>query len=262
MWELYDKLIDEVKEDVTAEEVIVGQTWTLTNSHTIGLAMSSPRPKMSNFIPGTCHGKTVKELAKLVKSWDFVEASIGLSAINSTINHFETIKDLQNRGYHQLPSASAFDLINESVIGKKVTVIGHFPNVDELSKICQLTVLERNPAFGDLPDPAAEYLLPEQDFVIMTSSTLINKTAPRLLELSKNAVTIMLGPSTPLSKTLFEMGVDMISGLVVEESGPVLRSVKEGGGIHHFQESVHYVNLIRNDSLLAELKEVKEYENV
>ncbi|MFO1444492.1 DUF364 domain-containing protein [Bacillus sp. Bva_UNVM-123] len=260
MWELYDKLINEVKEDVAAEEIIVGQTWTVTRSNSIGLAMSSPRQVMSTFVPGTCQGKSVKNLAKLVKSWDFVEASIGLSAINSTINNYDTICALKNCGYHQLPSGSAFDLINEKISGKKVAVIGHFPNVDELSKHCQLTVLERKPSLGDLPDPAAEYLLPEQEVVLITSSTLINKTAPRLLELSRNAVTIMLGPSTPISTVLFEMGVDMISGLVVEEKDPVLRCIKEGGGIHHFQGSVNYVNLVKSESLLSDLKGVKEYE--
>ena len=38
-----------------------------------------------------------------------------------------------------------------------------------------------------MPDPACEYILSEQDVVIMTATTLINKTMPRLLALSRNA---------------------------------------------------------------------------
>lgn len=158
---------------------------------------------------------------------------------------------MESEGYRQLGSKSALSLIADKVTGKRVAVIGHFPDLDKLASTCQLTILERRLQIGDTPDPAAEYLLPEQDIVIMTSSTLINKTAPRLLELSKDAVTIMLGPSTPLSPVLFEMGVDMISGLIVEDEENVLRCVKEGGGMRTFRNAVRYVNLAKADSLIG-----------
>lgn len=261
MWELYDKLIEEVKDEMVAEEVVVGQAWTVTQSNSIGLAMSSPHQITSSFVPGACRGQSIKKLAKSIKSWDFVEASIGLSAINSVINSKETIKTMVNNGFYQLPSGSAFDLIEDKIKGKKVAVIGHFPNVDEMSKHCHLTVIERKPSNEDLPDSAAEYLLPEQEIVLITSSTLINKTTPRLLELSKNALTIMLGPSTPLSPVLFEMGVDIISGLIVEENEQVLRCIKEGGGVHHFRHAVTYVNLAKDNSLLFEIEGVKRNES-
>lgn len=248
MWKLYDKLIEQVKDETIAEEVIVGLSWTATRSKSIGLAMSAERP-LEPFLPaGKCQGRSVKELARGIKSWNFLEAAIGLSAINSAINSHESIKEMESNGFCQLPSGSAFNLIANKVSGKKVAVIGHFPEVEELSKHCQLTVLERKPQIGDAPDPAAEYLLPEQDIVLMTSSALINKTTPRLLELSKDAVTIMLGPSTPLSPVLFEMGVDIISGLIVEEEESVLRCIKEGGGMRTFRNSVKYINIAKSDS--------------
>lgn len=250
MWKLYDKLIEQVKNETIAEEVIVGLSWTAIRSKSIGLAMSTARPLEPSPISGNCQGRSVKELAKGIKSWDFLEAAVGLSAINSLINSHETVREMESNGFCQLSSGSAFDLIANKVSGKKVAVIGHFPDVKELSKYCQLTVLERKPQIGDVPDPAAEYLLPEQDIVLITSSTLINKTTPRLLELSKNAVTIMLGPSTPVSPVLFEMGVDIISGLIVEEEEHVLRCIKEGGGVRTFRNAVKYVNLSRSDTQL------------
>lgn len=246
MWELYDKLIAEISEEERVEEVIAGLSWTATRSKAMGLAMSFPRPLELSQLPGTCMGQSVKSLAERIKSWNSLEAAIGLSAINSVRNCRETIADMENKGYKQLQSGSAFDLFADKIRGKKVAVIGHFPDVCELSKHCQLSVLERNPQMGDLPDPAAEYILSEQDYVFMTSSTLINKTTPRLLELSKNAVTIMLGPSTPFSTALFEMGVNIISGLVVEEEDFVLRCIKEGGGVHSFRNAVQYINISKS----------------
>lgn len=247
MWELYDSLIEQVEGNIIVEEVIAGMAWTATRSKTIGLAMSMPRPRTTSPLSGNCQGKTVNELAKGIKSWEFFEASIGLSAINSVLSSCENIQRMEHNGFRQLPIGSAFDLIVENAKGKKVAVIGQFRNMGELANHCEMTILERKPGYGDLPDPAAEYILPEQDVVLLTSSTLINKTAPRLLELSKNAVTIMIGPSTPFSPTLFEMGVDIISGLVVEEESTALRCIKEGGGVRTFRNSVKYINMSRKD---------------
>jgi len=247
MWELYDSLIDQIEENIVVEEVIAGLAWTATRSKSIGLAMSMPRPRIPSPLSGNCQGKTVKELAKGIKSWEFFEASIGLSAINSVLSSCENLQRMKQDGFQQLPIGSAFDLIAENAKGKKVAVIGQFRNMGELANQCELTILERKPGLGDLPDPAAEYVLPEQDVVLLTSSTLINKTAPRLLELSKNAVTIMIGPSTPFSPILFEMGVDIISGLIVEDENTVLRCIKEGGGVRTFRHSIKYINMSRKD---------------
>lgn len=175
MWELYNKLIAEIQEDVMTEEVVVGQIWTATTSSTkmTGLASSSVPIRNSNFVPGSCQGRSVKELASSIKSWDFMEAAIGLSAINSVLNSKETMKEIMNSGFRQLPEGSAFDLLEDEIKGKKVAIIGHFPNVEELSELCHLAVLERKPSNEDLPDSAAEYLLPKQDIVFITSSTSI-----------------------------------------------------------------------------------------
>ena len=51
----------------------------------------------------------------------------------------------------------------------------------------EVYIIERRPKPGDYPDSACEYLLPDCDIVIMTASAAINKTLPRLLELSKNS---------------------------------------------------------------------------
>ena len=108
-------------------------------------------------------------------------------------------------------------LLNE-LRGKRVAVVGHFHNLERLSAICELSILERKPMLGDMPDPACEYILAEQDVVIMTATTLINKTMPRLLELSRNARVVVAGPSTPLHPLMFDHGVDLLGGLIVDDA--------------------------------------------
>ena len=64
---------------------------------------------------------------------------------------------------------------------------------------------ERRPLGGDLPDQAGEYLLGRQDCVCITGSAVANKTLPRLLELSRSAYVVLVGPSVPLAPLWFEL---------------------------------------------------------
>jgi len=107
-------------------------------------------------------------------------------------------------------------VITEALVAdKKVAVIGHFPFAQKaLEAAGEYICLERNPQPGDYPDSACEYLLPECDYVFISGSAFVNKTAPRLIELSHNAHTVLVGPSVPLNPVLFDHGVDTITGFV------------------------------------------------
>ena len=59
--------------------------------------------------------------------------------------------------------------------------------------------------------------------------TFENKTAPRLLELARNAYVTLVGPSVVMSPMLFEHGVNMLAGSVVGDVERVRRAVKSGG---------------------------------
>lgn len=81
----------------------------------------------------------------------------------------------------------------------------------------QVYILERHPKPGDYPDSACEYLLPECDTVLITGSSMVNKTLPRLLELCKNAYVILTGPTVPLCPALLDFGIDRLAGMVVTD---------------------------------------------
>ena len=59
--------------------------------------------------------------------------------------------------------------------------------------------------------------LPECDVVILTASTLVNKTLPHLLEVCRNSYTILAGPSCPMCPALLELGLDRLAGLVITQ---------------------------------------------
>jgi hypothetical protein len=73
--------------------------------------------------------------------------------------------------------------------------------------------------------------------VAITSTALINRTIEGLLALCRpDAYVLLLGPSTPLSPLMFEHGVDVLSGTLVDDVDSVLRLVGQGATfrqIHH-----------------------------
>jgi uncharacterized protein (DUF4213/DUF364 family) len=186
----------------------------------VGLAMTlheDTRPNSLSLPAGGpfCGGMALAELAEAAKSWNFVEASLGMAAISAYWNspEREFVAEALERG-----DTEAFGAWRGRVAGKKVAVIGHFLHLEKsLAPFCELSILEKRPGPGDYPDSACEFLLPLQDFVFATGVTLINKTLPRLLELAGNTGVILAGPSVPMAPPLFDWGVRDLQGFVVTD---------------------------------------------
>lgn len=218
MWELYDALINGIPENIKILDACSGQVWSYLESEVgTGVAMSLSDMTRPPVLTKDWTDMTLKEASKLIKSWNFAEASLGLCAINAWYN-----QPIHEKG------EDAFLAYQKEVAGKNVAVIGHFPFLEKrFSPICNLIILERNPQEGDYPDTACEFLLPKQDYVFITGVTLVNKTLPRLLELSKNAKIILVGPSVPMATQLFDFGVDALESFQVEKSIACKKIVKK-----------------------------------
>ncbi|MDR3435849.1 DUF364 domain-containing protein [Telmatospirillum sp.] len=228
MWKIYDDLIAAVPEDSVVSECLMGLNWILVRSEGVGVAMTPRETGAAAKAAGSISGMKTRDLAQWVKSWNFMEAAIGLAAINSAINAPATVESRCGFRLEDMPSEDVFHYLRDDFKGKKVAVIGHFHGLEDLVDICELTILERCPQDGDLPDPACEYILGEQDIIVMTATTLINKTMPRLLQLGRNSRVVVCGPSTPMTPMMFGHGVDLLGGLVVENPAVAWHVVQEG----------------------------------
>jgi len=246
MWEIYDALISTVPEDSIVSACLAGLSWFLVRSQGVGVAM---RPREgAEVVPnaGRLAGMKTRELATGIKSWNLYEAALGLAAINSVLNSPDTVRRSCGSLLDETSDQDVFASLLEELRGKRVAVIGHFYNLERVAAVCNLSILERRPEPGDFPDPACEYILPEQDVVIMTATTLINKTMPRLLELSRNARVVVAGPSTPLTPILLERGIDILGGLMVEDEDRVWKTVGEGGQHEMFKSGSHMVKVVKS----------------
>lgn len=234
MWELYDALLSGLPEAMTVDEIFCGCHWTMVRSGThAGVAMTVQEATRPPAAEKDYAGIPLREVAGRIKSWNLMEASVGLAAINAYYNTAEKADPSgtylsDEQGF--LREKDAFVACRREFQGKNVCVIGHFPNLErDVAPFCNLSVLERNPQFGDYPDSACEYILSEQDYIFITGCTLINKTLPRLLELSAGAYVVLVGPSVTLSPILFHYGADNLSGFIVTKPELCARAVGSGG---------------------------------
>jgi uncharacterized protein (DUF4213/DUF364 family) len=224
-WAIYDMLIGGIPPDVKADEVVPGDHWVMVRSGAgAGVAMSFARGggtvTRPSVLPERCDGMPLRELAAAAKSWNFADASLGVAAINAWWNSPQRPVAAQALAEAADDETGAFETWAERTAGKKAAIIGHFPHLERsLGAACDYCILEKRPSEGDYPDSACEFLLPEMDFVFATGVTVINKTLPRLLELSANAEFILVGPSVPLCPGLLDMGVKDLQGFVITDPG-------------------------------------------
>lgn len=233
-WTLYDSLLDEIPADVRVGRVLVGREWTLVEADGLGLAMTLEDETCTEHLRPPYGGRPLREIASYVRSWNVHEAAVGLAALNSHVNARERVQRVFGWA-PQCRSESVFSAMEPELEGKKVAVVGHFQGLEPLADRCRLTILERRPQQGDLPDFAAEYVLPDQDYVFISGTTIINKTLPRLLELSAQAKVVLVGPSVPLTPLWFEWGVSAVAGLVAVDPAEVWLAAAEGG-VHDLWE--------------------------
>ncbi len=217
---LQDDLVLGVPPEHKARRVVIGMHWVLVEGPLgIGLAQT-PERETSACKPATqgWAGQSLAALAGLIRSWDPLESAIGVAALNAHYNRFDLPADDVNG-----LDALAFDPAARTVS------IGAFPSLT--ARLPQCAIIDRRLGAGHYPEEAVEWLLPAAEAVLITSSTLANRTLPRLLRLIEGTPpTALVGPSAPLTERLFSYGITLASGLIATDPEGLIRAVAEGGG--------------------------------
>jgi uncharacterized protein (DUF4213/DUF364 family) len=232
---LVEALLDSVAgQRRQAARVRIGLHWMAVESRHTGVAhVFRGRPEFELPDAGALDGKDVLELTAGLHSWEPLEAGLGLAALSSLI-------DAEGE------RLNVVDYILDRVPGKTVTCIGRFPFFGRMAQsAARAYLLEMNPQAGELPSFAAEEVVPESDLLILTGTSLINKSMERLLELGRNATTIVLGPSTPMSDVLFDFGASVIAGIRVVDRERLLRSLSQGVKFYNKIEGIEPVTRFR-----------------
>ena len=246
-WELYRRLISGIPEDIGVKDLVLGRHWVFIEAESgCGIAMLTSGGRGMCNLGDNPLEMSLRELACLSTSWNFPEASVGVAALNAWYSTPEHAKAIGMKVEDKI-SNDGFELYRSICAGKKVTVVGHFPLIERLADECELTILERVPTGVDYPDPACEYVIPHQDFTFITGITLINKTLPRLLQLSKGTAgsVIMVGPSVVPATLFYEYGVDCMAGSVVDDPERARLTIMQGATSGIFGHGVQKMRVER-----------------
>ena len=238
-----DELFDQLRNAMEPGQLLdvkVGLHWTMVTAQVqgrvrAGLATTMPSvghhhrdwPDVRH--PGQLESLDARELASWVASSSPVERSIGLATINA----------LLPRTRSRWEDVNAEEVI--AAAGKRGTVvmIGHFPFAQRLrSRVQELWVLELEPRGEDIPAAQVPEFVPRADVLAITSVTLLNHTLSHLLALRRpDTLTILMGPSTPVSPILFRWGVDILSGAIVTDIQSVQAKLCQGAGFRQLHRA-------------------------
>lgn len=179
---------------------------------------------------GSLKGQQAKQLIPLAASTNLLESVVGVAVLNAVVNSRTVLES--NSSLREGKGLEWLGLKPQDTVG----MVGHFgplvPRVKQQVK--EIFILERRSMEGEgiFPDWAAPRILPQCDVVILTGTTVINKTIDLLLPYCTAARQIaILGPSTPLVPSVFwPLGVTVLAGMEVLDGPAVIRVISEGGG--------------------------------
>lgn len=226
MWELYDGLIAGIPEDLHVRRAVAGNFWTAVESEVgvgvAGTVRTVSRPPLARF---ALEGASLRRVAELSRSWNLVEASLGVAALNAYYNTPETAKA------NGMLFDAGDDRLNDPYIayrnyarGKRVACIGSDSTTVEslLKDVAEVSLFGEE--YGSYPLQAADYLLPQQDLVYLPCYAETTKALPHLLDLCRDTVAVVCGPSITMSPLLFEYGAFDLAGLVITDADMAFES--------------------------------------
>lgn len=224
------------------EQVCIGQVWTLVRvAGQTGLCMTPQSYSRTLPWSGTLCGRPAGELIGWLSSWQPFESALAVATLNAVLAGTETARALMQEATPVgAGNLAVFHALREQIVAGRIGIIGRYPGLERALEGIDYLCFERAPGMDDLPDPAAEYLLPDCDWAFITASALANKTLPRLLQLGARARRVLMGPSLPWSPLWQRWGVSCLAGVEVLDDARLWQTVSEGGGVRIFEGGVGY----------------------
>jgi uncharacterized protein (DUF4213/DUF364 family) len=239
MRELLDYLKKELGRsisEVKVESVRIGLAYTavvLSNRHAgVAYTPTNQLPECTVLADaGKIAGKSAETVMNKAESSNLVETAVGVATINA----------LSQAAFEEKPEKYVFsdidalDLIHPK---DKVVTVGYFgPLVHKiLRKTQDLHVLEKRKIEDKrvyiIPQHDAPTVMPASNILLISGSTIVNKTLNQILEMRGNArEVVLLGPTASMvPQPLFKKGVTAVMGAKIIDAEKMLRVVSESGG--------------------------------
>jgi len=195
---------------------------------------------------GTIAGKPAAEVVDMCLSRSPVEAAIGVAAVNALSQ--KVFEDHPER--YRPSKTDVLELIRPD---DRVAMVGYFgPLIPKiLGKSRKVYVLERRPVVDgrvvNVPRSRWGDILSSSDVILISGSTIVNKTLTDILGLVGDArEVVLLGPTASMiPEPLFRRGITAEMGVRIVNPEMMLRVVSEAGGarqlLTHCAEKIAFI---------------------
>ncbi|GEO81034.1 Rossmann-like domain-containing protein [Pararhodospirillum oryzae] len=227
---LYADLAQGVAQD-EVRQIVVGSRWLMVQGPAgTGLAhVSGSSKELIARLPSLRH-RSLRQLAELHRSWDPLEMALAVAAINAHYNRTDSDALMGN-------GAEAFG--HEA---GRVVVVGAFPGLADA--VAHPQVIESNPRPGEYPTTAMDTLLPGCAAAVVASSTLLNRTLPRILRLARGSRVALIGPGAPLTPRLYPYGIEGVGSLIIRDPQGLATAIRAGALPREFTRFGEYRHLL------------------
>lgn len=190
---------------------------------------------------GTMTGLKAAEAIPLLRSQNMLEAAVGLATINAVAAPVR----VQPGNTTDASLSELLGITSEDRVGM-VGYIG--PIVKELQRCAREVIVfdEAKPLMNGITATDQEaQILPGCDVVILSATSLLNKTFDSLKDMTLKAREIcVMGPSTPLLPEVFRpRRVTLLAGRHILDADKILQIVSEAGGTKRFEKVTQKVYL-------------------
>jgi uncharacterized protein (DUF4213/DUF364 family) len=173
-------------------------------------------------------GTSAEEFIRLYDSTNIVHSSIGLATINAVLN--SKVKFDKTGDIFESLNIKSTDTV--ALVGDIIPLVPMIKKSDPKD----FYVFERRGETGKLPDWAIYTVIDKVDVLLLSSSTLINKTFFNIIEKAKTDRTALIGPSTTFCPEVLNK-VKVFGGAKIVNSDIMLKIASRGGGTKNIYAS-------------------------
>ena len=229
--------------DAVVEHVVVGPMFVaVTAGGSTGLAslLGTRARAAESELGASLVGRPAAEAAALLTSDSRFSVGVGLAALNAA--------NAPTAHAIAAADAPAEALIAKLGRGKTVGLVGEFPFAESLrEQVGDLKLFELRDVPGAVARECWDAVLADLDVLAVTGTALLTRKLGFFLAQAARAVAVVLGPSTPLSPSLFDCGADYLCGSLVTDPDQVIAGVTDGLPFHTMrrQGGIRLVQLSR-----------------
>jgi uncharacterized protein (DUF4213/DUF364 family) len=233
MWEIYSRLLLEIEEmmEEPVQDYDIGTKFTYVRTkNSLGIAKTNLGQRFERKLAYKLD-YTILDLISGINSWNYNEASLALAAMNAVYNiqEFKWKSEIENT---HVSSSNEKEHIKKltDLIGRKTVLMVEGMTYEEnyYRNICKLSVIKEKPLQGDYPITALEYLIPDNSYVCLSGTCLVNKSIERILTISKGKQVILDGIDVPLAPQFISEGITKVIGFVADDIDKCITYIKQG----------------------------------